>query len=70
MVALGKPVVATRYTWTSAALTPGATYLWVVRIATDEYPYGLETQNTHAVSSPVVPDSDVPATPELTAEVV
>ena len=70
VVALGKPVVATRYTWTSAALTPGATYLWVVRIATDEYPYGLETQNTHAVSSPVVPDSDVPATPELTAEVV
>jgi hypothetical protein len=69
-VALGGPVAAARYTWTSGALTDGASYLWVVRIGTDDWPAGLETQNTRAVSSPVAPDSDVPATPELTAQVV
>ena len=67
-VALGNPTKADRYSWTSEPLTDDQEYLFVVRIATAAWPSGIETQNAdeHAAK----PDSEVPATPTLTAEVV
>jgi hypothetical protein len=66
-VNLSGPVAPARYTWTSDGLTPGATYLWVVRIATSG---GIESRNTRAVGAAVPVPTDVPAAPEIAASVV
>ncbi|MFP4028630.1 MAG: hypothetical protein ACLFWL_12635 [Candidatus Brocadiia bacterium] len=67
-VSLGGPTEADRYTWESAALTDGTEYQFTVRIASDVHPAGIETENTD--THVATPDSDVPATPALEAEVI
>ncbi len=66
-VSLGGPVAPARYAWTSGKLTPGETYLWVVRIATAG---GVETQNVRSVVSAAPDSAGVPTTPDLFATVV
>lgn len=66
-VTMGGPVAAARYTWTSGVLTAGATYGFVVRIATSG---GLEMQNAGVFRSAVAPEVAVPDTPILEAQVV
>lgn len=66
-VAMGNPTAVDRYTWDSGVLVDEQEYLFVVRIATAAHPAGIENQNTdeHAAT----PDSDIPSTPVLTAQV-
>jgi hypothetical protein len=68
IVSLGHPTTAARYTWTSAAVTDDQEYRFVVRIATDARPAGVETQNTddHVATA----DSDSPPAPILVLEVI
>jgi hypothetical protein len=65
-VNLSGPVAPARYTWTSDGLTPGATYLWVVRIATSS----IESQNTRAISATTSASSGMPIAPVLSAVVM
>jgi hypothetical protein len=67
-VLMDGPTSEAAYAWTSGALTDGVTYRFGVRIATAAWPDGVETQNLGVVYATA--DSDVPATPELTAQVV
>jgi len=67
-VAMSHPTAADWYTWSSGVLVNEQEYLFCVRIGTDAWPAGIETQNTDTCAATA--DSDVPATPVLTATVV
>ena len=67
-VYMAGPEDAAWWSWTSDALTDGETYTFVVRVATADWPGGIETENTDEHSATV--DDDVPDAPELTATVI
>jgi len=67
-VAMGSPTKDADYSWESGVLVNGEDYLFVVRIATAAHPSGVETQNTD--EHLVTPNSDVPTTPTVTAQVI
>ena len=67
-IALNHPKTADWWSWQSEALVDETTYKFVVRIATDAWPAGFETQNTdeHAATA----SSSAPSAPDVTAEIV
>jgi len=67
-VAMGGPSSATRFTWTSGALTNETIYQFAIRIGTAAWPAGIETANTDAHSATA--DADEPAAPVLSLSVV
>lgn len=67
-VYMGNPTAETSYAWTSAALTDGEEYRFVIRIATAAQPGGIETQNRAEVRATA--DSDQPTAPVLSVAVV
>jgi hypothetical protein len=67
-VALDHPKTADWWSWQSDALTNGVTYRFVVRIATDAWPAGFETQNVDEHSATA--SDSAPRAPTLSAAVV
>ena len=68
VVDMGNPTATAWFEWTSEALVDDTEYGFTVRIATAAWPAGSETQNGDVHHA--TPDSDVPETPDLSAEVV
>jgi len=67
-VAMNNPTDIDRYSWTSAALVDETEYRFVVRIATDNDPGGIETTNVDEHTA--TPNSDAPDSITLSGEVV
>jgi hypothetical protein len=67
-VAIGRPTAMGRWSWQSDALEDGQTYLFVVRIATQTWADGTETNNTGTHGA--TPGLSVPVEPILTAAVL
>ncbi len=67
-VSMGGPESSATYSWTSGALTDGNTYKFGVRIATAANPDGVETTNSDVHEA--VPNSDTPAQPTVTTNIV
>jgi hypothetical protein len=67
-VALGHPKTADWWSWQNGSLEDETAYRFVVRIATDARPAGLETQNVdeHAATA----SDSAPTAPTLSAAVV
>jgi len=64
-VSMGGPTSSVRKSWESGTLTDGTAYQFAVRIASSD---GVETDNKDTYSATAA--SDLPETPELSAEVV
>jgi hypothetical protein len=67
-VALNHPKTADWWSWQSDALTNAMTYRFVVRIATDAWAAGYETQNVDEHTATA--SDSAPTAPTLSAAVV
>lgn len=65
---MGGASAETSYSWDSGVLTDEQEYRFVVRVAMAAHLGGIETQNTNEVAA--TPNSDVPATPTLTLQLI
>ena len=68
IVAMNNPIEAARYSWQSGVLTDGQEYRFVVRVATAQWPAGIETDNVTASSS--LSDHAMPTAPVLTTGII
>jgi len=64
---MGNPAEAARYLWQSGVLTDGQEYRFVVKIATDAFPDGIETENSKEYFA--VADMTLVHAPTLSVEV-